>query len=558
MKRLILGLFALFFSHLANAQLISAPYNVFGFPAGSKIKVAVVLLDFTDAVSVGSPEIAMSLVMAENSALRHHLRGISFNHLDVEPDANRDGQPDIYRIQIARSRSEPCDSAFYSSEIRRHISQNYTIPLVHDKYITYLPRELSAVCGSAGFGAGSSAFIMNTTSRTTNHEFGHTLGSSHALIDSNNDGVTDIEYGDPTCVMGRHYESLGATNLLKSNVLNSSNGLLKQYNNESFIDLRGMYAPFQEGGTRALKVGIPLFDDWQSNDYVVVFRTLEGIDARLPTDQYRVQISRFRQKPYFREVVTTASAYIKSLGVGEVFDDPKTGTRIKFVSMSADMKSARIVVERYQAGTCVPAGLTMSQISVSSFGAIGVPQYFQASLTSNDNSVCNARVIRMTSQSDSGLAVSLSTPSLSLAPGSSAAVIGTVTLSAAGSFQFSITGSDSSSSVTQSAQIAVDAVAPTIPGSPSVVSVSRKGALALQWSGSSDAESGMNYYELLVSINGSAASVVGTSVSPSISFSPSVSGRYEFTVRAVDRAGNKSLPSQGLVRDIAVSSKGRR
>lgn len=557
MKRFVVGflLASFFVIQSAYAQLISAPYNVFDYPAGSKVKVVSILMDYTDATSAASESAVISLVTNENSSLRTHIRGISFNHLDIDADVDKDGQPDIFRLNMGTT-ATVCDSVLIAAAVRKFVTKGYTIPDPYDKYIMFLPRQLP--CGSSGFGAGNTAYILDPSSRVVNHEFGHTLGSSHAGIDSNNDGIVEIEYGDPTCVMGRHYESLGATNLLKSNVLNSTNGLLKQYNNESYVDLRGMYGPFAEGGTRLLKVAIPLFDDWQSNDYLAVFRTPEGIDSRLPTDLYRVQISRFKQKPYYREVMTTSAAYIKSLGVGEVFDDPKTGTRIKFVSMSADMKSARIVVERYQAGTCVRSAPTMSAIAVPQFAAIGLPQYFQATITNNDNSVCNGRSFLVKSQADSGLSVSLTSSGVSVAPGSSAVVSGTVTLSIAGTLNFSVTASDALNSVSSSAQIGVDSVAPSIPGAPVITAVSRKGVVSLQWGASSDAQSGMSYYELHVSVNGSAPVVAGTSSSNSINYTPSVSGLHVFSIRAVDQAGNKSALSSSVSRDIVVSVKGRR
>jgi len=172
----------------------------------------------------------------------------------------------------------------------------------------------------------------------------------------------------------------------------------------------------------------------------------------------------------------------------------------------------------------------------SIYSKTGATISFSISLTNKDTSACSATTFTLTN-SDGG-----TLGSYALSPASSTTATWTLTAPTTdGTYTKSVTASATGhTSARASSNVIVDGTAPTAPGNL-VASVLKRTQIALSWSASTDAGSGVDHYD--ISRNGTK---IASTTSLKYTDKPSSRGSYTYNVQAFDKAGNSLGSSKSI------------
>ncbi|WKE65659.1 Ig-like domain-containing protein [Gallaecimonas kandeliae] len=287
-------------------------------------------------------------------------------------------------------------------------------------------------CGWSGMGildsAGRRVFLNgDTTLRVLSHEIGHTFGLLHAhALDC--DQVTEgncrsLEYGDVYDVMG---SQLAYFNAFEEGLLGWQPNVAQA--NDGVYQL----APFHTGqGVEALKVPAGTDASGAQRWLYLEYRPALGYDAWMQSTTNVAQGLLVRSvvegDPNSSQLLdmTPGSALFGDfndavLTVGQQFVDPQSGAVISLESLDDKGATVWVSAQAAQCTATAPA-LSLSPATSPSMQA-GQGYGFQLMVTNGDATGCSNKTINLAAQWPTGWSGSLSSSSLTLAPGASSTV----------------------------------------------------------------------------------------------------------------------------------------
>jgi PKD repeat protein len=309
-------------------------------------KVLTLLVDFTDA-EVAAPggnygtdvQAVKNRMYNETKSVAGLLFNASLGTLTIDPDADNDGQQDVFHVSINDSyiggdgnQCSPstwvdlASSAWQAANPTKNINIYRHRLLIVPNYWDYGNRHCSWG-GVAQVGCGTWCWALGADPDTIMHgviihELGHNLGFNHARTDENNNGYdpaenTDNAYGDSSDMMG------GSRNWMKFNAPHAEDkGWTDPVNYEIRTIVPGdspqtfdLFAMDDEvwdwPGLRALKM-----ERNSNTDYYVTYRKASG-DYNNVTSSYRNKIN-----IHYGFDNSTYSYFVTALGPGQSFIDP--------------------------------------------------------------------------------------------------------------------------------------------------------------------------------------------------------------------------------------------
>jgi hypothetical protein len=371
------------------------------------------------------------------------------------------------------------------------------------------------------------------------HEIGHNLGMWHASTDTNNDGTLDCEYCDTSGFMGYAIPNLRTLNGPHKVQMGFASG-------PRLVDgsVGGVFTLSSLAQASAPFPQVLKFTANRGDPYYLSFRTAIGYDSTMPSASTyinRINIHRWNGSGNTR--------FVGALGDGQSFTDANSGLTIRQLTRTTDSVS-------FEVSTVCAAGTPVVSLSPASQGtgaALPATRTYTVTVTSKDSAACGAGTFSLASIVPAGWSSALSSPSLTVAPGAAASTSLTVTAPSGvvqGSYAISVaTVADAAHpAASASGTFFVDLTAPSPPAN---LRASLKGSrVALSWNASSDAGgAGVAHYVVRRD-----AVQAGTSTSTTYSESPP-SGTYNYTVVALDGAGNVSAPSTAVQVRIGSTRK---
>jgi hypothetical protein len=511
-------------------------------PAMEARRAVVLVANFSDSsVSCTDASIA-GLMFTGASSVDGLFQAATFGKLGLPSDTDANGSPDVFRVSIPNTVAEACD-AYAWAAAAESAAQSAGVNLgLYQHRMIVLPGNVS--CSWAGLGNVGCGSWCRAWVKTCNlpdvyaHEIGHNLDLAHASTDPNNDGTIDCEYCDRSDIMG--YGGVGWR------IFSAPHEDQKQWMptakvREVSVSGTATYvlSPLQADPAttpypQILKIRKADTSDW----YYLAYRQRQGYDATLTAEYVdRTSVHRYVGSGY------SNTRFIVALADTQVFDDVANGLSIRQIAHDAMSATLQITT------TCTPAAPAVSLSPSRQAGRPGVEVAFTATVTNRDPGMCGSSTFDLSSAGPAGFASSLSSASLTLAPGAqgSATLRSTSPAAAPDGDGFV---SVSARGVSAQAVHAVDGTAPSaVTGLTALLG--RKNLITLGWPASSDGSSGISAYRVFR--NGA---LLATTSSTTYQDRNATSGTYDYTVVAVDGAGNVSAPGNVARITIASSSPG--
>jgi len=360
----------------------------------------------------------------------------------------------------------------------------------------------NTVCSFSGMGtvggSPSRSYIDGAfTIDTVAHELGHNLGlyHSHALDcgdTSLGETCTNSEYGDKLDMMGG---APGHFNAYQKERLGWLNG--QTFPPITSVQSTGVYSieAYETAGSgpKALKIPRGINPDTGNMSWFYVeYRQAIGYDSFLAGRSnrfYRDDVTNglivhlvedgnpnssnllhMNIDPAFREIYGYNDWFDPALPVGASYADPVSGVSI--TADAADGLFATITVELGAAPDCIPADPAVS-LSPGQSQAVepGTSVTYLMTITNRDSAACPSSDYSLSSTLPNGWNGSLSTSSISLAPGASTTTslnVRSSTSATAGSYSIVATATNSSSAVYSAAAASTYVVSTGAPDSPPV------------------------------------------------------------------------------------------
>ncbi len=302
------------------------------------------------------------------------------------------------------------------------------------------------------------------------HELGHALGMRHAS--SYNCGLQQIgpscsmsEYGDP-------YDDMGASWIHRH--LAGSHKYQLGWGNTQTVTSSGTYTIFpqevSQTGAQILRILKP--DTGEA--YYVDYRQPIGFDTSMPGDMFNTSITVWGGAQTKRlDMSPDGNFNSSSLSDGTSFVDSANNITITQLSHTATSATIQVAMSGPSCSRSTPS-ITISPVSQSV--ASGQTATYSVTVKNNDSSVCPTGSFVLYSGLASGLSGSFTSPTLSIAPGSSASsqlYVSSTAGFADGSYGFSanVTTSDNAyQNSTNGTYIIFTPVADTIPPTVSISS----------------------------------------------------------------------------------------
>ena len=519
-------------------------------PAMEARRAVVLVVNFSDSAVTCSDASIAGLMFTGTSSVDGLYQAASFGQVAVPPDTDGNGQPDVFRVTIPNSASEACD-AYAWATAAESAAQALGVNLgLYQHRVIVLPGNVT--CSWAGLGNIGCGTYCRAWVKTCNlqdvyaHEIGHNLDMAHASTDTNNDGTIDCEYCDKSDIMG--YGGVG-WRIFSAPHENQKQWLPLGKVQEVSVAGTATYvlSPLQANPAttpypQILKVRKSDTGDW----YYLSYRQRQGYDASLAAEYVdRTSIHRYVGSGY------SNTSFLAALQDAQVFDDTVNGLSVRQISHDATSATLQITT------SCTASAPLVALSPGRLVGRPGTQLQFAATVTNRDPAMCGSSTFDLSGAAALGFAVSLSSPSLTLAPGAQ----GSVTLratspipSADGDHGLTFGVSGSSVAAHQGAASAVYAVDGTAPSAVTglTASVGRRNVVSLSWPASSDAGSGISAYRVFR--NG--ALLATTTSRTQEDRNATLAGTYDYTVVAVDGAGNESGPGNVVRVTVGSSTPG--
>jgi hypothetical protein len=519
-------------------------------PAMEARRAVVIVANFSDSAVTCSDASIAGLMFTGTSSVDGLYQAASFGLVSVPPDTDGNGQPDVFRVTIPNVASEACDAYGWAAAAESAAQAAGVNLALYQHRVIVLPGNVT--CSWAGLGNVGCGSYCRAWVKTCNlqdvyaHEIGHNLDMAHASTDTNNDGTIDCEYCDQSDIMG--YGGVG-WRIFSAPHENQKQWMPPAKVQEVSVSGTATYvlSPLQANPAttpypQMIKIRKTDSGDW----YYLSYRQRQGYDASLASAYVdRTSIHRYAGSGY------SNTRFLVALQDTQAFDDTVNGLSVRQISHDAISATLQITT------SCTASAPLVTLSPARQSGRPGTELAYTATVTNRDPAMCGSSTFDLTGAAALGFAVTLSSSSLTLAPGAQ----GSVTLratspvpSADGDNGLSIGVADSSVAAHQGAATAIYAVDGTAPGAVTglAASVGRKNVVDLSWPPSSDAGSGISAYRVFR--NGALLSTT-TSTSHQ-DRTATTAGTYDYTIVAVDGAGNTSSPGNVVRITIASSTPG--
>jgi hypothetical protein len=267
------------------------------------------------------------------------------------------------------------------------------------------------------------------------HELGHNLGMSHAATPSG-------EYGDTTDIMG-----IGGIGLRHLNSAHQNEMGWRSPTDNILITESGTYdiAPqslyeSQALAPQILRIAIPGTDQY----YYIAYRRPLGFDSNLQTFYHNdVTVHRYQGAGG----PPTKTYLLDHLSVGESFTDAANNIKVSYVNQTPDYATVQIDING-STDTCATGTPSVSLSPSGQSGAAGDTRSYTISVTNTDSGSCASSSFALSKAMPTGWTGTLSSSTLSLAPGVSGTATLAVTSAAsavASTYSIGVSVSDSSS-----------------------------------------------------------------------------------------------------------------
>lgn len=495
-----------------------------------------------------TPSYVAGKIFTATESMRALYLNSSYGQVTFKMDTDGNGQPDVvgpFNLSLSKvgcnwsAWGTAADSAVQASGVNLALYQHiiYVLP----------PYSQLPDCGWAGLayvGGGRSYIAEPQSMMVYAHELGHNLSMGHAGTDPENDGVMNVEYGDSSDPMGssRALRNFNGPHMHQLGWFNEFPNAVQTITAPGQYQLSAIGTVPDGTVPQALRIFKPNTNEY----YYLSYRQAAGWDASLPaTYTQGVNIHRYKGAgSYF-------TYFLQSLATTGLFMDNANGITVAPVTMGSGFATVQVT---FGCTTNPPAvSLTPSSVWVKS----GTSVSFTVQVTNRDSSGCagttSSLLTSVTAGGTAGLSPGVVGPLSSGQVGSA-----TMTITPTNSGSVTVTARDSdghdpvhSQDGVATAQVNVDASAPTAPNALTATAGSNGGVM-LTWSAASDSGSGLkNYYVYRNAV------LLGTTSSLSYNDLSGVAGTvYTYGVTAVDQVGNESGLSNTVSMTYAAKATG--
>jgi len=526
--------------------------NMFSTTADTQRKAITVLVDFIDAgASDGYTTDQVANIMYYNDkSVTGVFEASSYNQLGFVDDTDGDNNADVFGpVSINHKVADSCDYTSWGVAADNELT-NLGIDLSQYQHRVYvLPHHTRLPnCGWVGVanvGCGTYCRVwiaQPADGMVYAHELGHNLNLLHASVDSNNDGISDSEYGDLSGIMGNN-SSWNTSNAPHRDQLNwfdaHPNSIVDITESGSYNIAALENTP--DGNNQVIR----LFKKDSGDYYYLSYR--QAIGNYPVSFQYADKISIHRYLGSGR-----ATTYlITTLTENDSFEDSNNAISIRAVSTGNALATLDIGFE------CSHFPPTIMISPSEQFAQSGASKTYSVSIENLDSAFCGASNFIVSKNVSSGLIADTTEEVISISPGQQHNFnwdVGSQSnlIQSTYGMSISVVGSNSiaeHTSQVSNAALTIDNTAPSIP-SGITASTIRKKQIRLSWNASSDNISTINSYDVFRN-NLFYTTVATTSFVDSATKGQS---QIDYQVRAVDVAGNVSALSE--VTTVIVSTKG--
>ncbi len=363
------------------------------------------------------------------------------------------------------------------------------------------------------------------------HELGHNLALHHASTDTNNDGVTDEEYGDMSDFMGYGgvgYRQVNGAHKAQLGWLPSDK--LLQVTGSGVFQLAPLEAdPSSTPHPQTLVVTVPGSD----YSYYLSYRRPLGYDGNLYSSySNRLNIHRYRGG-------TTPTRFVKALTDGTSYSDATAGLIVTQLSHNDASVTFQVSYG------CAAAAPTVSLSPATAQGSPGQPVPVTFRLTNNDRDGCGTTTFHLSPSLPAGWTATGLPASLTVAAEAASMVTLTVTAPVSatnGNHSVGVGVTDNFYTAHNATATAVVQLATlTVPSPTNLVARTRRNQVWLTWRLPRVPPGGSRVARYIIWRDGAEFAI-----KPSRGFRdrPVAAGSsHSYYVTAVDAAGNSSPPS---------------
>lgn len=316
--------------------------------------IVVLMINFTDQKAtnyLGAPDL-VSMLYTSPRSMHKNFAVDSFNQVNFIADANRDGIPDIYSVNLNYAVGTTCDPFKWATDARAAATaQGINLALYQHNMFVIAPSVncpwggLGIVGAIGGSGCASSCYTWLHAYNPTQvysqlsytHELGHNLGLNHSTTDSNNDGVFESEYGDAACIMGTgdflYYKEMNAPHRDQLHWFDTFAGRIRTAIGTNQYTLYPLESGVASGGLLALKVP----KNSTQTYYLSYRKNIGSFGPGAPVQLDKVSIHYLKS-----DLGNTFSYFIGAFGTGATFTDTTNKVTINVISAGGDTATVNV------------------------------------------------------------------------------------------------------------------------------------------------------------------------------------------------------------------------
>lgn len=450
----------------SQLQLDAAQDAATTVPANNRKVAAIVarFANYTDAFT--KDQVKTAVFGTTDKTTNTYYREVSTNQLGLV--GIKDPAGDVFEVTITADTST-CAYATWGASVRSALTAQGVDLSGYNNVMMFF--NWVSACKWAGVGTLGTPTPPNTVPssqlttwyngymdpRVTSHELGHNFGAHHANAYRCTENGTPVAYSAiaSNCTVaeyGDYLDAMGSAGIPRHfSVFNKLRFGFIPPSSLQTITASGTYslknAETLSTGVQAIRIpavvdskGIVtewyyleyrqpygLFDNYAATDAVV-----NGISIRMGGDYKAISSTKLLDM-----TPATTSIYDSALAFGKTFTDASRNLQITAVSAANGIASIKITSNT---PTCVQNTPTFGITPSTQWSDPGKSLTYSLAITNNDTASCPAQTFNISGTLPTGLTQTLSSSSVSLAPGASTTVTATVTSNstiAAGYYDFS-------------------------------------------------------------------------------------------------------------------------
>lgn len=293
-------------------------------------RLLVLLVNFLDkkATDIISADAVENQLYNDIASVKNNYLVNSSNQLEWISDANNDGVSDIYVVNLNYEALSDCNPSMWEEDAKTAAAAAGVDLSLYRHFMFILPQ--TTACPWGGLGNIGCVTTCNTwivgwveLKGVMAHELGHNLGLQHAATDLDNNGTTDDEYGDGSCVMGSYYRQMNAPHRDLANWYLNYPKKIRVVKKSGRFDLKSL--DISSPGLQVLKIN----KKDQTGTYYISYRT--DVVPFGMVSPYKNRVNIHRTAPF-----DAHSWYITSLGMNESFVDSLNNIKVTVSSLTND------------------------------------------------------------------------------------------------------------------------------------------------------------------------------------------------------------------------------